>query len=129
MENALARKADQQLARAWTVVQTNWWAYEAIADACEKHPKRAWRLLEAVLRHANTRELVRDVGCGPLEDFVRLHAPHFIRQIENRARDNIRFARALSHVNLPGARDDISRRLFALGCKPCPFKLDRWQTK
>jgi hypothetical protein len=72
--------------------------------------------------------LIRDLGCGPLEDFVRLHAPAFIHQIEIRAADDDRFARALKYVWLPNAGDDVSQRLLALGCKPRPFKLESWQT-
>ena len=120
-------QADLKLARAWRAIQTNWWAYDALASACEKKPRRAWRVLGVLAQDANTRMLVRDLGCGPLEDFVRLHAPRYIRQIENRALSDPRFARALKHVLLPVADDDVSQRLLALGCRPIPVKPAPWQ--
>lgn len=122
-------KSDNEIARAWVLVQSNWWAADAVADACERKPKRAWRLLGELAKHAATPGLVGDLGCGPLEDFVRMHAPQYIRQIEARAAEDVRFARALRHVLLPDGDDDVSRRLIALGCKPRPFKLQPWQSR
>ena len=122
-------KADLKLARAWRAVQCNWWAYDSLTDACEKRPRRAWRILGVLAQVADTRMLVRDLGCGPLEDFVRMHAPRYIRQIEERALSDSRFARALKHMWLPNADDGVSRRLLALGCKPIPTKPEPWQTR
>lgn len=74
-------KTDAQVARAWVQFQTNWWAYEQLSDACFDHPKRAWRFLGEIAKLSCTPALIEDLGCGPLEDFVRLHAPAFITQI------------------------------------------------
>lgn len=73
--------------------------------------------------------MIRDLGCGPLEDFVRMHAPGYISQIESRAAEDVRFARALRHVQFPRGDDGVSRRLMALGCKVRAFKLEPWQSK
>ena len=124
----VTEETDRKLAAAWIRIQRSWWAYEELATACEKHPRKAWRLLEHIASRATTDELIADLGAGPLEDFIRLHAPRFIGQIERRAASHGRFRRALSHAWLPEATDRTSARLFALGCKP--IKVDRapWQS-
>ena len=107
--------ADERIVQAWNLLQKNWWAHEKVFGACEKQPQRAWRLLGRMAELASTEDLVGDLGAGPLEDFVRLHAPRFIGQIERRAKENPRFRRALQKVYLPAANDIVSSRLFALG--------------
>jgi hypothetical protein len=125
----MPNKTDQEVARAWVRVQENWWAFNSVHDACDARPRRAWRLLDAVSRLATTPMLVRDLGCGPLEDFVRRHAPAFIAQIERRCSEDSRFRKALSHAWLPRASDSVSRRLLALGMKPIETQLEPWQRK
>jgi ribosomal protein S18 acetylase RimI-like enzyme len=120
-------KSDEQVARAWNRLQENWWAYEQLERVCERQPHRAWRLLGVLSRRATTPMLVRDLGCGPLQDFVRYHAPAYIDEIERRCAENARFRRALKKAYLPKAVDEVSRRLFALGCKPVSGKLAPWQ--
>ena len=73
---------DLRVARAWIEVQRNWWAFDEVQSAVEKQPRRAWRLLVHLADLASTTELARDLGCGPLEDFVRAHAPDYIERIE-----------------------------------------------
>jgi hypothetical protein len=116
------------LARAWVHVQKNWWAYDEVQDAVENHPRKAWALLSALADLAASDELIDDLGAGPLEDFVRVHAPKFIGQIEQRAAEHERFRRALRSVRLPRANDPVSRRLLALGCRPMHSGgLEPWQ--
>jgi hypothetical protein len=115
------------VARAWIQLQRNWWAYNEVQDAVENRPRKAWLLLGHIADLASTRELVNDLGAGPLEDFVRRHAPKYIGQIERRACEHDRFRRALGWVRLPRARDPVSQRLFALQCRPIEAGLTRWQ--
>src|SRR5262245_35648718 len=122
-------KTDREIALAWVRIQKDWWAYDNIHDSVRDRPRRAWRLLGALAKLATTPMLVRDLGCGPLEDFVRLHAPKFIRQIERRCGEDSRFRGALAHAWLPRARDNVSCRLLALGIKPIDTKLEPWQAK
>ena len=77
---------DEQVARAWNRLQRNWWAHDEVFRACDKQPRRAWRLLGRLADLATTPELVSDLGAGPLEDFIRSHAPQFIAQIEHTER-------------------------------------------
>lgn len=117
------------LARAWVHVQKNWWAYDEVQDAVDNHPRRAWALLGRLADLAASDELVDDLGAGPLEDFVRAHAPKFIGQIERRAVEHDRFRRGLRSVRLPRAGDPVSRRLLALGCRPIEGGLAPWQRR
>jgi hypothetical protein len=77
---------------------------------------------------ADTAGLVSILGAGPLEDFIRYHAPRFIGDIEKQAALSPRFRKAMRIVWLPRAVDDISRKLFALGCKPINSQVEQWQT-
>lgn len=119
---------DERAVRAWNQLQRNWWAHAEIFAACDKQPRRAWRLLGRMADLASTSELVADLGAGPLEDFIRNHAPQFITQIEMRAPQHPRFRRALRSVRLPRATDPVSARLFALGVEPVDVKPEKgWQ--
>jgi hypothetical protein len=115
------------VASAWVQLQRNWWAYDEVQDAVENRPRKAWLLLGRIADLASTRELENDLGAGPLEDFVRRHAPKYIGQIERRASEHERFRRAMGWVRLPRARDPVSQRLFALKCRPIEGDLARWQ--
>lgn len=121
---------DDRLARAWIRFQRNWWAFEETFEVCGKHPRRAMRLLVRLTELANTDELVRDIGAGPLEDFIGDHAPKFIAQLERTAIQKPRFRRALRSVRLPEAKDSVTLRLFALGCSPVEgVRKNKWQTR
>ena len=119
---------DERAVRAWNQLQRNWWAHGEIFDACVREPRRAWRLLGRMAELAATTELIQDLGAGPLEGFIRSHAPQFIGQIERRAAQHPRFRRALRCARLPRARDPVSSRLFALGVEPVDVKPEKgWQ--
>lgn len=120
---------DEDLVRAWNRLQRNWWAHGEVFRACKTQPHRAWRLLGRMAELATTDELVTDLGAGPLEDFVRAHAPKFIRQIERRAKECPKFRRALRNVYLPQATDAVSSRLLALGVIAIKTKPAQWQSR
>ena len=120
-------KRDKEIVRAWNQLQLNWWAHEEVFDACHEKPRRAWRLLGYLADAAVNKELVGDLGAGPLEDFIRLHAPQFISPIEARARANRRFRRALTKAYLPKATDPVSLRLFRLGMIAIDTEKAKWQ--
>jgi hypothetical protein len=122
-------KSDLSVARAWLRLQQNWWAFDELSDACSDRPHRAWRLIRVIARLTNSSEMIRDLGCGPLEDLIENHAPRFIGQIERECATNPRLRRAISSVWLPQATDIVSRRLYALGCRPLKVKLRTWQSK
>ena len=106
----------KQIARAWIVYQRNWWAYEKAQNLCWRHPVKAWDLLQHLLELADTMEMILDIGAGPLEDFIRYHAPSYIKRIEALAAKNNRFRKALRIVWIPAGNDDVTKRLVNLGC-------------
>ncbi len=106
-----------KVARAWVTLQRNWWAYEKVSQTCERKPKQAWPLLQALLRIANTKELIQDFGAGPLEDFIRAHGEKYIDEIEALAAQSGRFRQALRIVLIRGLDVDLTERLIALGCR------------
>ena len=108
----------KQIARAWIVYQRNWWAYEKAQNLCWRHPVKAWDLLQHLLELADTKEMILDIGAGPLEDFIRHHAPAYIKRIESLAAINNRFRKALRNVWIPASNDGVSKRLVNLGCIP-----------
>ena len=108
----------KQIARAWVVFQRNWWAHNQVVALCREHPKKAWALLQHLLVLANTKDLILDVGAGPLEDFIRAHASTYIKRIELLAANNVRFRKALRNVWIPAGKDDATMRLVKLGCMP-----------
>jgi hypothetical protein len=116
-----------RVARAWVKLQQNWWAYNDLQDAVENRPRTAWLLLGHLADLASTPELIDDLGAGPLEDFVRAHAPKYIGQIERLAAKHDRFRRAIRSVRLPRASDPVSQRLLALGCRGIEVNLEAWQ--
>jgi hypothetical protein len=118
---------DLRVARAWVEVQKNWWAFDEVQSALETQPRRAWRLLVRLADLASTTELARDLGCGPLEDFVRAHAPDYIERIEALAAKNANFRRALRAMYFPEGSDAVSRRVLALGCQAIGVNHAPWQ--
>jgi hypothetical protein len=121
---------NSKLADAWVVLQQHWWAYGQLVRVCEFHPRRAWSILMLLATRAKTKELVEDLGAGPLQDFVRHHGPAFVGRLEQQAIANPRFRKALRHVDLPQATDPVSQRLIALGCRPIPgVRLASWQSR
>jgi Family of unknown function (DUF6869) len=112
----------KDVAHAWIAVQRNWWAWEAIERTSEFRPKTAWGLLQSLIDLADTQELIQDIGAGPLEDFIRAHAPTFIQPIERLASQNRRFRKALRAARIPKGNDDISQRLIQLGCLTVPTR-------
>lgn len=118
---------DLRVARAWIEVQRNWWAFDEVQSAVEKQPRRAWRLLVHLADLASTTDLARDLGCGPLEDFVRAHAPDYIERIEALAAKNDNFRRALRAMYFPKGSDAVSLRVLALGCQAIGVNHAPWQ--
>ena len=98
-------------------MQCNWWAFAAVADICQQKPKQAWPLIQVLLRVAKTKELIQDLGAGPLEEFIRAHGEQFIERIEDLAAQSDRFRKALRRVWIRGRDDDLTRRLVTLGCQ------------
>ena len=73
--------------------------------------------MTALLGMADGKELLEDIGAGPLEDFINYYASDFIDELEFAAASNGTFLTALSCVQLRDPNHDLSDRLQALGCR------------
>ena len=107
----------KKIARAWVKFQQNWWAWDRLDELCQKDPKSSWLVLTALLGMADGKELLEDIGAGPLEDFINYYASDFIDELESAAASNGTFLTALSYVQLRDPNHDLSDRLQALGCR------------
>ena len=70
------------LVSSWLAVQSNWWAFEALREQITHQPEEAWRTLLQLVQVAESKQLLEDIGAGPLEDFLRLHASAFLERLE-----------------------------------------------
>jgi hypothetical protein len=106
----------ETLARAWVSLQENWWAHDELDDASVDDPELAWSAICRVLEAGPTQEVLEVTAAGPLQPLIRAHATAFIDRIEVAARTHESWRQALRIVRIPPSDDDVSRRLFALGC-------------
>ena len=106
----------KQIAESWLTVQRHWWAYYAVSKIVKTRPQEALSLVIVLLELANSPEDLRDIGCGPLEDLLRLHAASVIDTIESTAANNAQLRTALSHVWFSQGEDSLNQRVEALGC-------------
>ena len=106
----------KQIADSWLTVQQHWWAYEAVSKIVETKPQEGLSLIVVLLELANSPDDLRDIGCGPLEDLLRLHAASVIDPIESIAANNAQMRTALSHVWFSQGNDSLKQRIEALGC-------------
>ncbi len=107
----------KELAQAWLDFQKNWWAYDRLDELCRRDPKAAWNVLNELVRMADSRELLEDIGVGPLEDFINNHAQIFIDELEARVDGDERLSQALGYAQLRDSTHPMAARLTALGCR------------
>jgi hypothetical protein len=106
-----------RIATAWLDFQRNWWAYDKLDELCSSEPETAIAVLQAMIAQAGSKELLEDIGVGPLEDFVNNHASSHIDQIESLAGSNEAFSAALAHAQVRDGEHPMAGRLSALGCR------------
>jgi hypothetical protein len=109
---------------AWLAFQRNWWAFQALKDQIGEAPSEAWQSILALLAGTNEAEMIRDIGCGPLEDFVCKHGDAFINEVEVEARTNDRLRTALAFVWIRPAENGVVPRLEGLGCQLVKVRKD-----
>jgi hypothetical protein len=106
----------ERVARSWLEVQRHWWAYDRMLELLRNDPAGAFATLETIIDRAESDELLRDVGAGPLEDFVRMHGASFIERIEEHAARDRGWREALTQVWIPDGDDPLTQRLERIGC-------------
>lgn len=84
------------------------------------YPRRAGVLLGRLADFVASDALVDDLGAGPLEDFVRAHAPKIIAQIERRA--SVLTERIASeHARRSTRSPHLTKRVWSIAvCKTRP---------
>jgi hypothetical protein len=75
-----------------------WWAWEAVDDLVASKPADAWSMLVAIVSATTDDETLAVVAAGHLQDFLETYGTNYLTQIENRARIDPRFRKALSGV-------------------------------
>jgi len=107
----------KSIAEAWLNFQKNWWAWDKLDELCRKDPQGAWSVLMELVEQAQSRELLEDIGVGPLEDFVNYYAVEFIEKLESGAQSSEGLAQALAYSQLRDASHPLAQRIAALGCR------------
>lgn len=110
----------KKIAEAWVMFQKNWWAWDKLDELCRKDPKGAWAVIVELVELAGNKELLEDIGVGPLEDFVNYYATEYIEAIEAAAANSKALSSALSFAQLRDANHEMSAKLAALGCRVSP---------
>ena len=106
----------RKLIRGWVAMQRGWPAYQRLTAIVRgENAKAAWRILEALVRTVPQPLLVM-VGAGPLEDFVKRNADHYIERLEACASESPRWRQALKHVWFRPSETAVAEQLIALGC-------------
>ena len=107
----------KSIARAWLEFQKNWWAWDKLDELCRLEAELAWPVLIELTALADSRELLEDIGVGPLEDFVNYHAGDFIDELESQSAASDGLRAALTHTQVRDANHPQAARLTKLGCR------------
>jgi len=113
----MAEHDNRDVAAAWLEVQRNWWAWEALNDLCLEQPLEAWHLVVRMVAMTNDDELLEDIGAGPLEDLLQLHADLLYPDVSAQAAASSRMRTALTHVWLTDRASPTAEKLLELGCQ------------
>lgn len=107
----------KKIAQAWVSFQQNWWAWDRLDELCRKDPKSTWTVLTDLVEVADGKELLEDIGVGPLEDFINYYASDYIDELESAAASSEALSTALSYAQLRDPNHQMSDRIAALGCR------------
>src|SRR5439155_12361905 len=77
---------------------TNFWAFNELADLMRDDPDGAWQIMGELVARASDEETLGYVAAGALEDLICKHPDAMIDRVESRARQNARFRKAVARV-------------------------------
>jgi hypothetical protein len=104
---------DRTIAEQWDLIQPyfrwmkqgyleeeseDFWAWEYVENLIEQDPQAAWRAILALIQGAPSKDALRNVGAGHLEDFLKVHITEFGDQVIEEASHNERLLAALRSV-------------------------------
>jgi hypothetical protein len=91
------------------------WAWEKVEEALEAPAPEAFEILLALVGTAPNDDALAAIGAGPLEDLLSWHAANFVDRVEESARRDPAFRKALASVWLSEAvPPDVRQRLTRL---------------
>ncbi|PYM54130.1 MAG: hypothetical protein DMD77_24395 [Candidatus Rokuibacteriota bacterium] len=77
---------------------TNFWAFNELADLMRDDPDGAWQIMGELVARASDEETLGYVDAGALEDLICKHPGAMIDRVESRARQDARFRKAVARV-------------------------------
>jgi hypothetical protein len=98
----------------WFVSQSTFWAWVEVDRLVRDDSATGWQAILALLHHATTEKALVDIGCGPLEDLLRMHPSQFVAPVEQLAKADPRFRLALACVwlTLEDVPENLARRYW-----------------
>ncbi|HEX2878900.1 MAG TPA: hypothetical protein VHO25_05125 [Polyangiaceae bacterium] len=87
------------------------WASDRMYSLLEGVPELAWDLIIEMIERAPSDDSLSFIAASPLEDLLSKDGPLFITRVEDRARENTKFRRALGMLNRLGMTDDVWQRV------------------
>lgn len=76
------------------------WAWDEVEGAVMEPSANTLEMLMALAQTAADEEALAYLGAGPLEDLINSHGVQFVQQIEESARRDPMFRKAVAHVQL-----------------------------
>jgi uncharacterized protein DUF6869 len=77
---------------------TNFWAFNELADLIRDDPEGAWQIVVELVARAPDEEILGYVAAGALEDLICQYPAAMIDRVESRARQDARFRKAVARV-------------------------------
>jgi hypothetical protein len=92
--------------------QESWgWASDRMNHVISGAPDVAWEVVTTLIDVAPSDRSLGFFAAGPLEDLLSQHGPALIARVEEHARTNAKFRRALAQVWRLGMTDDVWQRV------------------
>jgi hypothetical protein len=87
------------------------WASDRMFNIIQGAPDIAWAIVTHLIDLAPSDDALGYFAAGPLEDLLSEHGPYLIARVENRARDNPRFLRAIQALWRLSMTDEVWARV------------------
>jgi hypothetical protein len=87
------------------------WATDRIHDFTIKSPEKLFPIILAILEKDPSNEVLEVLAAGPLEDYLATNNEEFIVNVENRAKEDPKFASLLGGVWQNGMTEETWARV------------------
>jgi hypothetical protein len=103
-----------ELLDRWFVSESSFWAWVEVGRLVRDDGATGWQAILALLHRATTEQALVDIGCGPLEDLLRMHPSQFVGPVEQLANADPRFRLSLACVwlTLEDVPESLARRYW-----------------